>query len=71
MKCTVCNHSQSRDIDLALLAGKTLRALKQQFGLSRSALHRHKNHILDKVDQAKARIGQESPPGLSFPVKCL
>ena len=66
MNCTVCNHSQSRDIDLALLAGKTLRALKQQFGLSRSALHRHKNHLLDKVDQAKARTAKNLRLGYLF-----
>ena len=66
MKCTVCNHSRSRAIDLALLAGKTLRALKQQFGLSRSALHRHKNHILEKVDRAEARIAKNLRLGYLF-----
>ena len=37
-RCTVCNHSQAHEINLALLAGITLDNLKQQFGLSRSAL---------------------------------
>ena len=45
-RCSVCNHSQTHDINLALLAGTTLDTLKQQFGLSRSALHRHKPQMI-------------------------
>jgi hypothetical protein len=57
MKCSVCSHPQCHDIDLALLAGNaTLDALRERFGLSRSAIQRHKRHLLDKVDRAEARI---------------
>ena len=55
-RCTVCNHSQAHDINLALLAGTTLDTLKQQFGLSRSALHRHKLHLQRTIDQAEDRM---------------
>jgi hypothetical protein len=55
-RCTVCNHSQAHDINLALLAGLTLDNLKQQFGLSRSALHRHKQHLHRTIDQAEDRL---------------
>ena len=55
-RCTVCNHSQAHDINLALLAGTTLDTLKQQFGLSRSALHRHKQHLQRTIDQAEDRM---------------
>ena len=54
MKCTVCNHPQCQDIDLALITrSHTLDVLKQQFGPSRSALHRHKKHLLKKLDRAE------------------
>ncbi len=55
-RCTVCNHSQAHDINLALLAGLTLDNLKQQFGLSRSALHRHKQHLHRTIAQAEDRL---------------
>ena len=56
MGCTVCNHSQTHDINLALLAGTTLDTLKLQFGLSRSALHRHKQHLQKTIDKAEDRM---------------
>ena len=55
-RCSVCNHSRAHDINLALLAGTTLDTLKQQFGLSRSALHRHKQHLQKKIDRAEDRM---------------
>jgi hypothetical protein len=55
-RCTVCNHSRAHDINLALLAGATLDHLKQQFGLSRSALHRHKQHLQRTIDRAEDRL---------------
>ncbi len=55
-RCTVCNHSQANEINLALLAGITLDNLKQQFGLSRSALQRHKQHLQRTIDQAEDRL---------------
>ena len=59
MPCTVCSHPQCHDIDLALLAGSaTLDALQARYGPSRSAIQRHKKHLVDKVDRAEARIDQ-------------
>lgn len=55
-RCTVCNHSQTHDINLALLAGAALDTLKQQFGLSRSALHRHKRHLEKNLDMAEDKM---------------
>ena len=55
-RCTVCNHSQTHEINLTLLAGATLDTLKQQFGLSRSALHRHKHHLQRTIAQAEDRL---------------
>ena len=59
MPCSVCSHPQCHDIDLALLAGSaTLDALQARYGPSRSAIQRHKRHLVDKVDRAEARIDQ-------------
>jgi hypothetical protein len=57
MKCTVCNHPQCHDIDLALLSrSHTLESLSRQYGPSVSALHRHRNHVKEKMIQARERL---------------
>jgi hypothetical protein len=54
MKCTVCRHSQLPAIDLALLAGgPTLETLHRQYGVSVSALQRHKSHVQEKMGRAR------------------
>lgn len=43
--CTVCSHAERGQIDEALATpGNTLRTLEVQFGVSRSALSRHRAH---------------------------
>jgi hypothetical protein len=57
MSCSICTHPQRQAIDLALLnRTATLTVLGQQHRLSKSALHRHKQHLLKKVAQAKDRF---------------
>jgi hypothetical protein len=57
MSCTVCNHPQRQAIDLALLnRTATLARLSEQHHLSTSALHRHKQHLLQKLAQAQNRF---------------
>jgi hypothetical protein len=57
MSCTVCNHPERQAIDLALLnRTATLDQLSQQHQLSRSALHRHKQHLLKKITQTQDRF---------------
>jgi hypothetical protein len=54
MLCTICNHPERQAIDLALLdRTATLTQLSQQYQLSKSALHRHKQHLLKKMSQAQ------------------
>ena len=54
MPCTVCNHPQRHDIDLALLAGgSSLRSLMQQYGPSKSSLFRHHKHLVAKLRQSR------------------
>jgi hypothetical protein len=56
MSCTVCNHSQRQAIDLALLNRTALAELSRQHQLSTSALHRHKQHLLQKMAHAENRF---------------
>ena len=59
MKCTVCNHPQRHDIDLALLAGgNSLASLMQQYGPSKSSFFRHRKHLVAKL--RRSREGLES-----------
>ena len=56
-KCTVCNHPQLHDIDQALLAeNATFAALSRTYGLSISALFRHKRKLKNKMAQAEERL---------------
>lgn len=44
--CTVCTHPQAAEIDAGLLGGTPLRTIAGTFGLSRSAVGRHRqNHL--------------------------
>jgi hypothetical protein len=57
MKCTICNHPQRRNLDLALLSRRhTLESLHREFGVSVSALFRHKNHLKENVINARDRL---------------
>jgi hypothetical protein len=57
MPCTICNHPQRQKIDQALVAGSsTLAALGQEYGLSTSALQRHKAHLQAKISRAQNQL---------------
>ena len=57
MSCTVCNHPERQAIDLALLdQTATLSQLSDQYHLSKSALHRHKQHLLQKMARKEHRF---------------
>jgi hypothetical protein len=67
MPCTICNHPKRPDIDQALIAGSvTLAALSQKYGLSTSALHRHKAHLEAKVSRAQAQLQDNLRQGYIF-----
>lgn len=44
--CTVCQHHSLKAIDLAILAGEAVVPIGRRFGLSKSAVHRHKLQCL-------------------------
>lgn len=50
--CTVCTHPKRDEIDLALLEGQALRNIAERYGLSATALHRHKDHLPGRLAEA-------------------
>jgi hypothetical protein len=66
-KCTVCTHPDSQAIDQDLLAGNgTLETLSQKYGPSPSALHRHKQHLQEKISQARQHLENNLRLGYLF-----
>jgi len=56
-RCTVCDHPETHSIDQALVTGAPYRSVAKRFGLSDSAVYRHKTehlpaHLL-KAKEAK------------------
>lgn len=53
-KCTVCSHPQKEMINREIIEGASLRSVAQQFGVSYSAVNRHKaDHLPMKMTMAK------------------
>src|SRR5437868_4317962 len=51
-RCTICHHPQHEEIAVSLFRDGT-RATARRFQLSRSALDRHKRHLLDRIVKAQ------------------
>jgi hypothetical protein len=53
-QCTICNHPQRVEIEKAVMAGKSYRAIAGQYGVSREAVGRHKRngHIAEQIVKA-------------------
>jgi transposase-like protein len=45
-RCTVCDHLERQSIDEALVSGAPYRSVAKRFGLSESAVYRHKSEHL-------------------------
>jgi transposase-like protein len=45
-RCTVCDHTERHGIDEALVSGAPYRGIAKRFGLSESAVYRHKSEHL-------------------------
>jgi transposase-like protein len=45
-RCTVCDHPERHSIDEALISGAPYRSVAKRFGLSESAIYRHKTEHL-------------------------
>lgn len=60
-RCTVCQHPLRGYIDGLLVLGMSIRSTAGIYGLSASAVHRHKQHHIPKVPQASgARAAREA-----------
>ncbi len=58
-RCTVCDHLQRHSIDEALVGGAPYRSVAKRFGLSESAVYRHKTDHLP-AHLLKAREVEEA-----------
>ena len=56
-ECNVCQHKDRTAIDLALQANQSLRDIESQFGVSKSSLHRHKQHLPGGPSQPEIEAG--------------
>jgi transposase len=45
-RCTVCDHPERHGINEALVSGESYRSVAKRFGLSGSAVYRHKTEHL-------------------------
>ena len=53
-RCTVCDHPKRHGIDEALVSGAPYRSVAKRFGLSESAVYRHKTeHLVAHLLKAK------------------
>jgi transposase-like protein len=57
-RCTVCDHLRRQSIDEALVTGAPYRSVAKRFGLSESAVYRHKTEHLP-AHLLKAREAEE------------
>ena len=57
-RCTVCAHPRRKKIDSALASGTSLRDVSGQFGVSKSALDRHRGHVGGAIQKAAQRRGE-------------
>jgi hypothetical protein len=58
-RCTVCDHSERHSIDEALVSGAPYRSVAKRYGLSESAVYRHKvDHL--PAHLLKAREAEEA-----------
>jgi hypothetical protein len=53
--CLACAHAERTAIDNALAAGQSFRDIAGRFSLSRSALHRHKDHVAQAIVEASEK----------------
>jgi len=56
--CSICTSPARADIDAALETDRSLRDIAAQFGVSKTALHRHwQTHVPEQAAQPPSRIG--------------
>ena len=65
MRCKVCGHAEVEAIDRALIEGKTLREIAEQWGFTTLSVHRHKMRDLsEKIKRGKELQADDEASGL-------
>ena len=70
-RCYTCSHPNRAAIDAELLQGVSFRTVAGMYGLSPSALHRHRNEHMDEPDRGVicwSRLTSSMPGGASTAV---
>ncbi len=70
-RCSICSNERRAEIDLALVGNATLREIAQTYGVSKDALHRHRDHIPKVLLQASEAGEVEHGENLLFEVREL
>lgn len=70
-RCSVCEHPQVEAINVALVNGDALRDVAGRYGLSKTALHRHKAHLPARLVKAREAEGAARADSLLQQVRDL
>ena len=71
-RCAACTHPKRDELDSAIVAGQTLRAIGKQYGMSASAVLRHRDrHLSPALAAMAARREEEAASGLVAQVRQL
>ena len=62
--CTVCRHAQRAEIDRALVDSETYRNVAEHYGVSASALFRHRGHLSQNLVKAAKVTEQQNVTAL-------
>jgi hypothetical protein len=68
---TIETHPRRADIDQALLAGQSLRNVAERFGISTTALHRHKRNLAPAIQNAVQERQEEAGKSILEQVKTI
>src|SRR5438045_4064386 len=53
-RCSVCRHTEAKAIAMEVLSGASLRSVAGRYGVSKSALVRHTEHLPENLIQARS-----------------
>lgn len=53
--CAACTHEKRREIDAAIVAGIPNRRIAAQYGMGETSVRRHKEHVRETIESAKAK----------------
>jgi hypothetical protein len=57
--CILCEHAQRREIEAAIIAGRSLRSLSAEYGITYGAIHRHRHNHLPATVRVAAQEALE------------